>query len=261
MNNTDIVSFRENGYTVLNDFFNQKLKENLLEWTNELSEMEEVKNKYMKYYEDRDNVRLLSRMEYFLDYHEGFSNFEKKVIRPLVENIFGEEANLFKEKINFKLPGGGAFKHHQDHPAWDDFPSKDYINIAIPIDEMTEENGTLKFASGMGRNREIYHNSETNKIDQKNIDIWEWKSVYPKLGDLLIFDSYIPHFSENNNSNHPRRVYFFTYNKSGDGNYREDYFKTKREKFPPDIEKEKGKDYTLLGGKYNLGNPMNVKIN
>ncbi len=37
-------------------------------------------------------------------------------------NCFGEESVLFKDKINFKLPGGDGFKEHQDVQAgWDDF--------------------------------------------------------------------------------------------------------------------------------------------
>lgn len=248
-----------NGYVLIKNFFNKTQRNDLDSWTNQLKSFPESKNCYMKYYETKDNKRLLSRMENFLDYHNDFSLFELEVIRPLVESIFKEPVVLFKEKINFKLPGGGAFEPHQDHPAWSEFPSTDYINIAIPIDEMTDDNGTLYFASGIGRDKKIYHDKETNKIDDKLIDSWKWEPVYGNLGDLLMFNSYVPHRSFINKTNNPRRVYFLTYNKLKDGNYRESYFKTKREKFPPDIEKEKGKDYSKIGSLYNLGNPMNTK--
>ncbi len=35
-------------------------------------------------------------------------------LRGAVATLFGEPAMLFKDKINFKLPGGDGFKPHQD---------------------------------------------------------------------------------------------------------------------------------------------------
>jgi hypothetical protein len=37
----------------------------------------------------------------------------RKLISAAVSDLFGEPASLFKEKINFKLPGGGGFLAHQ----------------------------------------------------------------------------------------------------------------------------------------------------
>ena len=35
-------------------------------------------------------------------------------MQGIVSQLFGEEAVLYKEKINFKLPSGEEFKPHQD---------------------------------------------------------------------------------------------------------------------------------------------------
>jgi len=60
--------------------------------------------------------------------------------------------------------------------------------------------------------------------------------------------------------NKSRRIYYFTYNKKSEGNHRLGYFDKKRELFPQDADKIPGKDYSLLGAKYNLGNPINSKV-
>lgn len=39
----------------------------------------------------------------------------RRRIQQAVSELFGEAAVLFKDKINFKLPGGDGFKEHHGH--------------------------------------------------------------------------------------------------------------------------------------------------
>ena len=128
----------------------------------------------MKYYETVGETRTLSRMEYLLDFNNKLQELENNMIHPVADYFFNEKSLLFKEKVNFKLPGGGAFTPHQDFPAWNDLPPKDYITIGIPLDNMTIENGCLYMANGQGRNKEIYHNKLDNKISKELIQSWTW---------------------------------------------------------------------------------------
>ncbi|HIE20180.1 MAG TPA: phytanoyl-CoA dioxygenase family protein, partial [Rhodospirillales bacterium] len=51
---------------------------------------------------------------------------------------------LFKEKVNFKMPGGGGFKPHQDSQAgWDKYADF-YVSALVSIDEATVKNGCLQ---------------------------------------------------------------------------------------------------------------------
>ena len=71
----------------------------------------------------------------------------------------------------------------------------------------------------------------------------------------MLFDSYIPHRSAQNRTNHPRRMLYLSYNRLSDGgDVRQEYFKQKRTIFPPDIERKVGKVYS--GGRFNVGNPL-----
>jgi hypothetical protein len=57
-----------------------------------------------------------------------------EVLEKSVGQILGEETELFKEKINFKIPGGDGFKPHQDSQAgWDAYADK-HKNFPPDID-------------------------------------------------------------------------------------------------------------------------------
>ena len=75
-------------------------------------------------------------------------------------------------------------------------------------------------------------------------------------GDVLFFDSYLPHRSAQNHSHVPRRALYVTYNRLSEGDRRADYFADKRQNFPPECEREKGVDYSDAEALYNLGNPI-----
>ena len=64
-------------------------------------------------------------------------------------------------------------------------------------------------------------------------------------GDIIFFDSYAPHGSEPNMSERTRRIYFATYNRKSAGDHLAQYYADKRKSYPPDIEREAGKDYVF----------------
>jgi hypothetical protein len=62
-------------------------------------------------------------------------------------------------------------------------------------------------------------------------------------GDVIFFDSFVPHASKPNPSQACRRVLYLTYNRLADGDHRHRYFDDKRQSFPPDIERVPGRTY------------------
>ena len=62
-------------------------------------------------------------------------------------------------------------------------------------------------------------------------------------GDVLFFDSYAPHGSAPNLTDAQRRILYLTYNLASDGDHRRAYYAAKRASFPPDVEREPGRDY------------------
>ena len=88
------------------------------------------------------------KTENYVDYHKIFSNFAySKIILDTIEQLTGEEFILFKDKINFKKPGGGGFRPHQDKTSkWGQYGSI-FLNAMITLTESTEDNGCLEVAS------------------------------------------------------------------------------------------------------------------
>ena len=115
--------FQKDGYVKISSFYNQSEIEKIITWTDEVQNFKETPGKWQMYFEtsqDNQKNRILNRVENFEPYHLGFKNlFESKILKSVGE-LFGSPAVLFKDKINFKMPGGSGFKAHQDIQAgWD----------------------------------------------------------------------------------------------------------------------------------------------
>ena len=219
-------TFKKNGFIVINNFFSELEAKNIVNCANRFYNLPEVKNSYMKYYENTSNDRILSRMEYFYNYDNFIKSLIDTKITPTLTTIVGEDMSLFKDKLNWKLPGGGAFKPHQDFEAWSDFPPQYYATCAMFADSCTEENGCLEMVEDADKSGIL--KNENGCIDKELVDSFNWKKVLVSPTDLVIFNALVPHKSEPNKSNSTRRVFYFTYNKLSEGSYYEDYFSCKR---------------------------------
>ena len=66
-----------------------------------------------------------------------------------------------------------------------------------------------------------------------------------KPGDVAFFDCFVPHQSEPNLTGTQRRNVYLTYNRASEGDQRGKYFSDKRKSYPPDFEREAGKEYAF----------------
>lgn len=229
----------------------------LQRWAQELSDKPETPHKWMKYFEKGSKSRQLCRIENFLQYHQ---NWEKTIynerLMQILSELFAEEAVLFKEKLNFKLPGGNGFTAHQDAPAFASFGQTYHITAMISIDETTTHNGCLEMGYGHHKSG-LLKMTEQKVLAPEVIDEIHWEPLETQPGDLVLFDSYIPHRSGPNTTSSARRAAYVTYNPRSQGDKRADYYQHKRQVFPPEIERIPGKVYQ--SGLYNIGNPIEEK--
>jgi hypothetical protein len=65
-----------------------------------------------------------------------------------------------------------------------------------------------------------------------------WESVPTQVGDLLFFDSFVPHRSGHNLTEESRRLLYVTYNRLCEGDARAQFFQYKRVNFPTDMDRE-----------------------
>ena len=241
----------QNGYVLIKNFFSNQEAEQIHNFRLELEQLQESKGKWMIYYEENNGNKLKSRIENFIHYKEHIKNFLDNKIKSLLESLLSQKMVLFKEKINWKLPGGNGFKAHQDHPAWNDFNISKFYSVAIFGNNSTIENGCLQVSSK--NNDHIFnHNGCISESIENQLD---WKYIESTPKDLLIFDSYIPHKSDKNNSSNSRSIFYFTFNKLSEGNHYQKYVENKRKYFPPENERN-NQNIDLNNNKYNLGNPL-----
>ena len=236
--------FKKHGFLLIHDLYEKKDMKKITQWTDEVTNYPEVPNKYMMYFEEsklEKGKRILSRMEDIEPFHQGFSElFVRGEIQKITSQLFNEKALLFKDKINFKMPGGDGFKAHQDVQAgWDRY-AKLHITALLSIDPSTTENGCLEIAAG-NHKRELV-GEQWKPLEEDTLD---YISVPANPGDTIFFDSYIPHRSGPNMTDEKRRVLYVTYNAASEGDHRRKYYADKRLNYPPDIERDPNKEYVF----------------
>ncbi len=240
-----IARFRGDGYVAVPGLFGGERLAQLSAMVDALEATGEKPGGAWFYYEDslRDAAqKVLARIEYFDGYHGGLhAVMHGPDLLGRASALFGEPAVLFKEKINFKMPGGHGFEPHQDAQAgWEDHGGL-HLTAMVSIDPATVENGCLELAAGHNRRGLIGNLWEPLQGSQLDGVAFERFPTQPV--DALFFDSYAPHRSAPNDTDARRRVLLVTYGRAREGDHRESYFAAKRKSFPPDIEREAGKEY------------------
>ena len=246
LSEAQIAQFTRDGFLVVRGMYAPDEVAEISAWTDEVAHYPEVAGKYMMYFEKSrsDGSRILCRIENFVPYHPGFSKLiTARRMQQAVTELFGEEAVLFKDKINFKLPGGDGFKEHQDVQAgWDEFADL-HITAMIAIDETNEANGSLEMIPGMHTQGVL--GSMWAPLTDEDTHHVQYQAVHCQPGDAVFFDSYAPHRSQPNRTDKARRVLYITYNRASAGDSREQYYADKRRNYPPDIERDPNKDYSF----------------
>jgi hypothetical protein len=239
------ANYQRNGWTRVPGYFTAAEMGGILSCVQRLSSLPEVPGRQMVYREASlldPQTRVIQRIEDFCRYDVELDGWVRDGrLQSSVERLFEAPAVLFKDKINFKLPGGGGFEPHQDQAAgWSRYAPL-FITAMITLDAATLENGCLEMGSGPRLNRLI--GPEWQPLDPQALKHGQLKPVPTAPGDAVFFDSYVPHASKPNLTQTNRRVLYLTYNRASDGDHRARYFADKRAAFPPDIERVPGVEY------------------
>jgi len=166
----------------------------------------------------------ITRAENLVPNHNGFRVLASS--GPLIDavgRLFGEQALLYKEKVNFKQPGGAGFAPHQDATAYKF--ADDHITVMLAIDEATTDNGCLEMAAGQHHN--LLPTDGDGCIEPAIAASLLWEPVELESGELLAFSSRTPHRSAPNTSPRQRRALFLTFNRRSAGDHRTAYYADK----------------------------------
>lgn len=240
--NEHIEFWKSHSYLHLRGFYSEYCTR-LGQWVDDVGAWPRDPSRWMRYYE-RDKPSQLSRIENFIPYHRNLAEIlGGKVTLDLISKLLGEPALLYKERINFKYPGGGAHEAHQDGVAYEKGGDQKfdplvlpYISILISVDQATSENGCLEIVPHWSLNRleilpmeaPIPSMPQYTKMAQQVEHSLEWKKIPTEPGDVILFTERLPHRSSANLSSTTRRVLYGVYNPQSEGDLREAYYERKR---------------------------------
>ncbi len=235
---------RRDGYLVVRRFLPESDVLAIGHWLDELIALEEKPGRHWVYREEsrqKAGVQLVQRIEKFCEHHSGLNDFVRHgAPAQWSESLLEGAVVLFKEKINFKMPGGGGFEAHQDQQAgWSRY-APHFITAMLTIDPAPVESGCLEIEAGRHRGGMI--GEEWVPLAEKELDL---RPIPTEPGDAIFLDSFVPHASRPNFTASPRRILFLTYNLAGHGDHRLRYYHDKHASFPPDIERDISKTYVF----------------
>ena len=243
----EMLDYRRDGFVIVHGMYSPKEIERLSDDVEALVARGPLPGKDMFYNEDsllEKEKRMLSRIEKFADFNAALKDFiyDPRMMERCTE-LLGDHPVLFKEKINFKLSGGGGFTPHQDiQPGWDEY-APFVLSVLVTIDQSTVENGCLELAAGHHTRGLI--GRKWQPLEGEELKGMSFKPYPMEPGDVAFFDCFVPHKSKPNLTPLQRRNLYLTFNRAKDGDHRQQYFADKHKTYPPDIEREAGKEYVF----------------
>lgn len=233
------MEFHDKGFIVIPGFFDRTVMKKVSDWLDELQQKLPEEGLEAKYYEKSPitGENMLVRAEYLLGSHNPEITtllLSAKTIGCLTD-LFGEPPVLFKEKVNYKLPGCRPDKLHQDQAAGWNAYSDFFISMGIIVDPNRKDNAALSFMKSGNYERKLM-GAEWQPLSDADPPYQpedEYMLLEADPGDVIFFDSYVPHGSPANTSNRRRRNIYLTFNKQSDGNLREKYYADKWSLYPP----------------------------
>ena len=247
----ELDQFRRNGWLVLRGVLDDTELDRLRAWTEQMLEWAHLDGPGLHHFEQTQHGPRIARSEDLISHHPGFERFIcRGSVIGWVGELLGEPAVLYKEKINYKQPGGAGFAPHQDATAYRFVDH--HISVMVPVDEATQRNGGLSFAPGYTRGV-LPHDS--GRIHEDVAQQLDWVAADVAPGDVVLFDSLAPHRSGTNTSDTPRRALYLTYNALSAGDFRDNYYADKLAEFDSEGESFGGERVRISVNDDFLGKP------
>ncbi|WP_064743093.1 phytanoyl-CoA dioxygenase family protein [Pseudonocardia spinosispora] len=224
----DVAAFRRDGHVSVPDFLTDARLHSLRGWVSEIEAWPEDGGGWFQHDELGERGVVRTRTENFSPFHDRLCALVTTGALPAMAGLLlGEPAVLYKEKVNYKHPGGAGFAAHQDAPAYPHLPVS--VSCLLAVDDAGVENGCLELASGM--HQRLLPTDDDGCVHPDVAEDLTWDPVPVTAGSLLWFHSHTPHRSAANSSDRSRRALYLTYNALSVGDLREAYYTDKRAAF------------------------------
>lgn len=220
-------AFGRDGVAIVPSVFDAGMVEQMQAWTLELPLLPHVQVVFEKGH--------ITRCEHFVHLHAGMAAVAGRCA-DLCGRLFAQPASLFKEKLNYKPPGGAGFLPHLDHPSLAFYTSDDmdFVTAMVAIDDMTPENGCLRVVRGDWTRRSAVAcvppegdpevGGRAGAISEAALADLVFTDVACRAGTVVFFNGFVPHRSGPNLTGAGRRAVFFTFNPASQGDHRVRYY-------------------------------------
>lgn len=197
----------------------------VVSWVEEVAAWPDGEGEWLHHRELTDHGPQLCRTENFVPFHDGLrALLTQGPMLATASALLGQPAVLYKEKINYKLPGGAGYAPHQDAPAYRFVAI--HVSCMVAVDDALVGNGCLEVVSG--RHHDLLPTDDTGCIHPDVAAAMDWAPVEVRAGETLWFHSRTPHRSGPNLGPTPRRALYPTYNARAEGDLRAAYYAQKR---------------------------------
>ena len=165
--------------------------------------------------------------------HEGVASLVAGPLHACAQAALGEPVVAFKDKLNYKQPGGAGFSIHQDVVA---YPGVErVVSILVAIDACRTDSGCLWLADDV---HEVLPVDDRGVVTADAAAALEWFPAELAPGDVVCIDGFAPHYSETNAGDVPRRVLIASYAPAAAGYDREQYYRAREARMRADTERD-----------------------
>lgn len=210
LDSSDIQFYRDNGYLVVKNLFNDEMIFKGLSAIDEILSRSDADENSEK--EPKDNA-IVRRIWSPTKKHMAFVELaEDKQLLDIVQHLIGENIVFHYSKLNMKGPKVGSLvEWHQDFSYYP-HTNSDLLTALIFLDDATIENGCLQVVPGSHKHGLLSHNIDDffrGKIQGVN----ENDAIYieAEAGDVLFLHCLTMHASAVNTSSIPRRTFLPAY--------------------------------------------------
>jgi hypothetical protein len=202
-------------------------------WTDEVEAWPTGSHVWGHYAEHTAEGPRICRTENVSVCHPGIATLVAGPVADCAAAALGEPVVAFKDKLNYKQPGGAGFSPHQDKVA---YPGVGRVmSILVAIDDCSVESGCLWLAGGVNDvlpvdDRGVVRADAANDLD--------WFAAELVAGDAVCIDGLAPHYSEANRGDAPRRVLVASYAPTSERYTRTHYYARRSDRMRAETERD-----------------------
>jgi hypothetical protein len=172
-----------------------------------------------QYAEETPHGPVICRTENVSACHRAFAALVDGDLAAIAGEKLGAPATAFKDKINYKQPGGAGFRPHQDQVAYPG--AHQVMSLLLAIDPCTIDSGCLWIAPDVDRELPV---DDRGVVRADIADALDWQAAELQPGDVLCIPGHAPHYSSANATDSQRRVFIASYSPTSHGYTRTDYY-------------------------------------